>query len=98
MTALVKIVIEHQEDVLKVPLAALRFQPHGAKPAEDPGRHGVWVQTSSGALQRVPVIVGTAGAEQVALKGGELIEGSQVVIGQAIRPAGMELLGIRFGS
>jgi len=98
MTALVKIVIEHQEDVLKVPLAALRFQPHGAKPAEDPGRHGVWVQTSSGALQRVPVIVGAAGAEQVALKGGELIEGSQVVIGQAIRPAGMELLGIRFGS
>ena len=27
MTALVKIVIERQDDVLKVPLAALRFQP-----------------------------------------------------------------------
>lgn len=98
MTALVRIVIEHQEDVLKVPLAALRFQPHGAKPAEDPGRHAVWVRTASGALRRVPVIVGAAGAEQVALKDGELVEGNEVVIGQAIRPAGMELLGIRFGS
>ena len=98
MTALVKIVIEHQEDVLKVPVAALRFQPHGAKLIEDPGRHGVWVRTAGGTLQRVPVIVGAAGAEQVALKDGELVEGSQVAIGQAIRPAGMELLGIRFGS
>jgi HlyD family secretion protein len=98
MTALVRIVIEHQEDVLKVPLAALRFQPHGAKPAEDPGRHAVWVRTASGALRRVPVIVGAAGAEQVALKDGDLVEGNEVVIGQAIRPAGMELLGIRFGS
>lgn len=98
MTALVKIVIEHQEDVLKVPLAALRFQPHGAKAAEDPRRHGVWVRTASGALQRIPVDVGAAGAEQVALKGGGLVEGNQVAIGQAIRPAGMELLGIRFGS
>jgi HlyD family secretion protein len=98
MTALVKIVIEHQEDVLKVPLAALRFQPGGAKPAEDPGRYGVWVRSASGALRRVPVTVGAAGAEQVAVKGGELVEGGQVAIGQTVRPAGIELLGIRFGS
>jgi HlyD family secretion protein len=44
------------------------------------------------------VTVGTAGTEQVALKSGELVEGSQVAVGQAIRPAGMEFLGIRFGS
>ena len=98
MTALVKIVIEHAEDVLKVPLAALRFQPRGAKPSEYPGRYSVWVRSASGALQRVPVIVGAPGGEQAALKDGELVEGSQVAIGQSIRPAGMELLGIRFGS
>ena len=59
---------------------------------------GVWLRTASGALQRVPVTVGAAGTEQVALKSGELVEGSQVAVGQAIRPAGMEFLGIRFGS
>jgi HlyD family secretion protein len=98
MTALVKIVIEQQDNVLKVPLAALRFQPSGARPDMAPGRSGVWVRTASGALQRIPVTVGTAGTEQVALKSGELVEGSQVAVGQAIRPAGMEFLGIRFGS
>lgn len=98
MTALVKIVIEQQDNVLKVPLAALRFQPSGARADTGPGRSGVWVRTANGALQRIPVTVGAAGTEQVALKSGELIEGSQVAVGQAIRPAGMEFLGIRFGS
>lgn len=97
MTALVRIVIERQDDVLKVPLAALRFQPSGMRP-DGAGRNGVWVRTASGSLQRTPVTVGTAGTEQVALKSGDLVEGSQVAVGQAIRPAGMEFLGIRFGS
>ncbi|MCJ9703776.1 efflux RND transporter periplasmic adaptor subunit, partial [Bradyrhizobium sp. SHOUNA76] len=59
---------------------------------------GVWVRTASGALQRIAVTVGAAGIEQVALKSGDLDEGSQVAVGQAIRPAGFEFLGIRFGS
>jgi HlyD family secretion protein len=97
MTALVRIVIDRQDDVLKVPLAALRFQPSGMR--QDPAaRSGVWVRTASGSLQRIAVTVGTAGAEQVALKSGDLDEGSQVAVGQAIRPAGIEFLGIRFGS
>ena len=98
MTALVKIVVDHQDGVLKVPVAALRFQPNGTRPSEAQGRDGVWLRTPGGALRRIAVTVGTAGAEQVALKSGDLTEGSQVAIGQAIRPAGMELLGIRFGS
>ncbi|MCP3389039.1 efflux RND transporter periplasmic adaptor subunit [Bradyrhizobium sp. CCGB12] len=97
MTALVKIVIERQDDVLKVPLAALRFQPAGTRP-DTAARSSVWVRTTSGALQRVAVTVGAAGTEQVALRSGDLVEGSQVAVGQAIRPAGMEFLGIRFGS
>ena len=98
MTALVKIVVDHQDGVLKVPVAALRFQPNGTRPSEAQGRDGVWLRTPGGALRRIAVTVGTAGAEQVALKSGDLTEGSQVAIGQAIRPAGIELLGIRFGS
>ncbi|MGL9617025.1 efflux RND transporter periplasmic adaptor subunit [Bradyrhizobium sp. U531] len=98
MTALVKIVIERQDDVLKVPLAALRFQPTGTRPDPGSAHSGVWVRTASGALQRIAVTVGAAGTEQVALRSGDLGEGSQVAVGQAIRPAGFELLGIRFGS
>ncbi|OKO85573.1 hemolysin secretion protein D [Bradyrhizobium sp. AS23.2] len=98
MTALVKIVIERQDDVLKVPLAALRFQPSGTRTDATSNRSGVWVRTPTGSIQRVPVTVGAAGTEQVALKSGDLVEGSQVAIGQAIRPSGMEFLGIRFGS
>jgi len=91
-------VIERQEDVLKVPLAALRFQPSGARPDATAANSGVWVRTAGGSLQRVAVTVGAAGAEQVALRSGDLAEGSQVAVGQAIRPAGMEFFGIRFGS
>ncbi|WP_441236775.1 efflux RND transporter periplasmic adaptor subunit [Bradyrhizobium sp. 930_D9_N1_4] len=97
MTALVKIVIERQDDVLKVPLAALRFQPSGTRP-DATARSGVWVRSANGSLQRVAVTVGAAGTEQVALSSGDLVEGSQVAVGQAIRPAGTEFLGIRFGS
>jgi HlyD family secretion protein len=98
MTALVKIVIERQVDVLKVPLAALRFQPSGTRTDAASDHSSVWVRTAAGSLQRIPVTVGAAGTEQVALKSGDLVEGSQVAVGQAIRPAGMEFLGIRFGS
>ncbi|MGV7212075.1 efflux RND transporter periplasmic adaptor subunit [Bradyrhizobium sp. UFLA05-112] len=98
MTALVKIVVDRQDDVLKIPVAALRFQPGGTQPSTSQSRDGVWLRTPSGSLKRISVTVGTDGAEQVALKSGDLTEGSQVAVGQAIRPAGMELLGIRFGS
>ncbi|MCP3465248.1 MULTISPECIES: efflux RND transporter periplasmic adaptor subunit [unclassified Bradyrhizobium] len=98
MTALVKIVVDRQDDVLKVPVAALRFQPSGTQPSTPQSRDGVWLRMPSGSLKRIAVTVGTDGAEQVALKSGDLTEGSQVAVGQAIRPAGMELLGIRFGS
>ncbi|WP_258769289.1 hypothetical protein [Bradyrhizobium arachidis] len=79
-------------------VAALRFQPSGTQPSEAQGRDGVWLRTPTGSLKRVAVTVGAAGAEQVALKSGDLTEGSQVAVGQAIRSGGMELLGIRFGS
>ncbi len=98
MTALVRIVIDRQDGVLKVPVAALRFQPAGMRAADSSDHDGVWVRTASGGLKRFAVTVGTADAEQVALKSGDLVEGSQVAVGQAIRPTGVELFGLRLGS
>ena len=100
MTALVKIIVDHQDGVLKVPLAALRFQPAGTPPAQSAasGKQAVWVRTAGGSVRRVPVTVGSAGAEQVALESGPLAEGDQVAVGQSIRPAGPKWFGINFGS
>lgn len=100
MTALVRIVINKQENVLKVPLAALRFRPAGmplATPAP-PHVQSVWVRTASGSVRRVSVTVGSVGAEQVALKSGNIAAGNQVAVGQVIRPARNEWFGIQFGS
>lgn len=99
MTALVKIIIDQQKNVLKVPMAALRFQPRGApRQAEPPGTQTVWVRTNRGELKRIAITVGTAGAEQVALKSGSLSEGDQVAIGQITPPSNQQWFGIRFGS
>lgn len=98
MTALVKIVVDRQDDVLKLPLAALRFQPAGAPADRTPRGDGVWLRTASGSVRRVAVKVGPAGTDNVAIEGGPLAEGSQVAVGQAIQPNGRSWFGIRFGS
>lgn len=100
MTALVKIVIDRQENVLTIPLAALRFRP--ADVAQDtsvsPGSQGIWVRDGGGSLRHVGVTIGSVGAGQVGVSGSEIAEGDQVVVGQAIRPARSEWFGIKFGS
>jgi HlyD family secretion protein len=97
MTALVKIVINKQENVLKVPLAALRFRPADA-PGETASSQSVWVRTAGGSLRQLGVSVGSVGADQVGLTGGEIAEGDQVAVGQEIRQERSEWFGIRFGS
>ena len=99
MTALVKIVINKQDNVLTIPLAALRFRP--ADIAQDtpasPGSQGIWVRNGA-SVRHVAVTVGSVSTEQVGLSGNEIAEGDQVAVGQAIRPARNEWFGIRFGS
>lgn len=52
MTANVAFVIAERQDVLKVPTAALRFQPEGATPAEaPPAREGASAQRGSGSAR-----------------------------------------------
>lgn len=97
MTALVKLTIHKDEDVLKVPLAALRFRPEGSAP-RDPAAPSVWVRGADGGLEAVRVETGATSADLVALRSaGQLAEGSEVVVGQAEVPAGRRLFGVRLG-
>lgn len=97
MTALVKLTIHKDPDVLKVPLAALRFRPEGVAPGE-PGGPAVWVRAPDGRLEAVRVETGATNADLVALRSaGRLAEGSEVVVGQAEAPAGRRLFGVRLG-
>lgn len=99
MTALVRIVTDREDNVLKVPMAALRFRPAGSpRVAGATSRaESVWVR-SGVELRQVAVTVGSASADEVVLKAGALSEGDQVAVGQAIPGSGQELFGIRFGS
>lgn len=104
MTALARLIIHRDDDILKVPLAALRFRPAKAArtvtaPATEAAapEQAVWMQDAAGALRAVPVTTGASGADQVALREGALSEGDRVVIGQAEPAEPSRFLGIRLG-
>ena len=97
MTALVKLTIHRDENVLKVPLAALRFRPEGSAP-RDSTAPAVWVHGASGGLEAIRVETGATSADLVALRSaGRLAEGSEVVVGQAEMPTGRRMFGVRLG-
>lgn len=97
MTALVKLTIHRDEDVLKVPLAALRFRPEGGA-SRDPAGSSVWVRAADGSLEAIRVETGATSADLVALKTASgLSEGSEVIVGQSNPPAGRRLFGVRLG-
>jgi HlyD family secretion protein len=100
MTALVHIITDREDNVLKAPVAALRFLPAGSRrvAGATSSAQSVWVRSRDGELRQVSVTVGRASADQVVLKSGSLNEGDEVAVGQAIAPSGRELFGIRFGS
>jgi len=103
MTALARLIVRRDEDILKVPLAALRFRPAGttrtgtAQAGAAAPDQAVWVQDAGGALRPVPVTTGASSADQVALRDGALSEGDRVVVGQAEAAEPPRLLGIRLG-
>lgn len=110
MTALARLTVHRDEDILKVPLAALRFKPvqaaaQGAAPAAGeaaasggaPRQQAVWVQDATGSLRPVLVTTGASSADQVALRAGALSEGDRVVVGQAEQAEPSRFLGIRLG-
>ncbi len=96
MTALARLTIHRDEDVLKIPLAALRFKP-AKSAAMSPRDQAVWIQDPGGVLRSVPVKTGASSIDQVALRDGALSEGDRVVVGQADVAEPTRFFGIRFG-
>jgi HlyD family secretion protein len=92
MTANVKVLVDHRDDVLKAPNAALRFRPQSAQNSSQP-RQGtssrkqpartqtVWVLGDDGKPVAIPVTLGITDGVMTEITGGELKEGQQVIAG-----------------
>jgi len=109
MTATVRITVQEIEDVLKLPMAGLRFSP----PAElaqqlsktaleagdytDGGPTLVWVLGDGGALLPAAVELGDDDGAYAAVLGGAISEGDEVIVGEVPVSKPRELFGIRFG-
>jgi HlyD family secretion protein len=88
MTANARIITAEQEDVLKVPLQALRFSPNGAGKGDNPAhRHGdhtasLWVLEGK-TLRQIQVARGLDDGTSVQIVSGALKPGDQVVIDES---------------
>jgi HlyD family secretion protein len=88
MTANARIITSEQEDVLKVPLQALRFSPNDAGKSDNPAhRHGdhtasLWVLKGK-ALRQIQVVRGVDDGSSVEILSGDLKPGEQVVIDES---------------
>jgi len=91
MTAFVSIVIEQRNDVLKLPLAALKFRPIPSVNSNDTNRESketsknvpqpkVVYRLENNQAVPVPVIMGIADSKYVELVGGDLKENDEVII------------------
>jgi HlyD family secretion protein len=89
MTATVQIITEMQENVLRVPEAALRFRPPGVAQAGRTAEAGrVWMMGSNREPVSVSVRVGLSDGHVAALLDGELKDGDGVIVGMDTgRPA-----------
>lgn len=84
MTANARIITAEQENVLKVPLQALRFSPNGDDPARRHGDHtaSLWVLDGK-ALRQIGVVRGFDDGTSVEIVSGDLKPGEQVVIDES---------------
>jgi len=79
MTANVTITTAKRDQVLRIPVRALRFRPEGAAPGKD--ESAVYLLGSDAALRRVEVQAGVRDNQHVEVLGGDLHEGDQVITG-----------------
>lgn len=82
MTANTRIILDERKDVLRVPLAALRYTPHRKKAESGEKPEGVWI-LRGGKLQRADAAMGLSDSANAEINGGGVAEGDQVVIGEA---------------
>ena len=88
MTANVSIVVAEKRNVLKIPNAALRFQPSGKekesrqpKGIETSAQNRVWALLADAKLKSVPVKLGVNNVRYYELTEGDLKEGDNLVVG-----------------
>ena len=105
MTALVNITISLSDPLLKLPTAALGYNPSGANsasviPAETitKGRPAtVWQLDAAGKPQPVAIGTGSSDASSTAVLGGPLSEGDLVITSEIMSPGSGGLFGVRLG-
>jgi HlyD family secretion protein len=76
MTAFVSIVIDERNDILKLPLAALKFRPAGG--IGKPGKNIYRLENNKAVA--VPVQIGIADGKYAEITGGDLKEGDLVIL------------------
>lgn len=79
MTATVSITTAHRDDVVRVPLRALRFRPEDAPPPEADATL-VWRMAAAGRLEPVPIETGLRNDRWAELVGGDLAPGAAVAV------------------
>jgi HlyD family secretion protein len=79
MTAFVNIVIAERQNVLRIPLAALRFRPAEGMVEQKPREKSVY-REMDGKLKPVPVQTGPSDGKYAEIEGGGLHEGDAVVV------------------
>jgi HlyD family secretion protein len=87
MTATVTISTDHRDDVVRIPLRALRFKPEDAEaggaagiPPNSPVGSAVYVAGAGGDLERVEVKTGLRDERRAELLEGDLAPGAAVVV------------------
>ncbi|MCL4477112.1 MAG: efflux RND transporter periplasmic adaptor subunit [Nitrospirae bacterium] len=84
MTANVSIIVAEKKDILRIPNAALRFKPAEKTKTKQPQKGaGVWI-LENGKPKRLPVTVGISDGNFTELVGGELREGQDVIVEEAV--------------
>ncbi len=85
MTAEVRILVAHKQDVLRVPRAALRFIPPPSASIEESSKEldstsAVWTVLQNQKLKAVPVTTGTSDDAFTEILNGDLKEGRNVIV------------------
>jgi HlyD family secretion protein len=97
MTATVTITTAHRDDVLRLPLRALSFNPAPTDGAPTPRRDGapvVWRLARDGTLERVEVQTGLRDEQWVEIAAGALAAGDQVAVALRRTPVKREPMRI----
>jgi HlyD family secretion protein len=86
MTANVAIQTGHVANALRIPKAALRFRPRDPAKQPEAQTQTIYVLDRRGRPVAVQVTTGIGDGSRVEVKGGNLAEGQEVIIGMAAKP------------